>query len=112
MDKQQIHEMTDFFGVLADNTRLSILYLLREKEMMSKEIQDEMVKAQSTVSQHLKILKNAGLIDSRKEGAIKNYRIRDDRIFKILRTIKFYLLEKKKKLLESIEKQDVLDTLR
>src|SRR6056297_2698536 len=110
MDKQQIHEMTDFFGVLADNTRLSILFLLKEREMMSKEIQETLGKAQSTVSQHLKTLKNAGLIDSRKDGAIKNYRIQDERIFKIIRKIKLYLLEKKRKILEGIEEQDVLDT--
>jgi len=55
-------ELIEFLRILADQTRLDILDLLRYKEKTSSEIQTALEKSQSTISQHLKALSNKNLI--------------------------------------------------
>jgi ArsR family transcriptional regulator len=43
---------------------------------------------QSTVSQHLKVLKTCGIIDYRKEGVLTCYRVIDPRVRKIIEIFK------------------------
>lgn len=62
-----MHEV-DIFKALADPTRLRILETIKNKERCICEIIPATGKSQPNVSQHLKILKNAGLIEERKEG--------------------------------------------
>lgn len=64
---------TDLFKALSDTTRLKILYLLNEEEMCVCELIYALDKPQSTTSHHLNVLKNAGLIKSRKEGVWMHY---------------------------------------
>jgi ArsR family transcriptional regulator len=56
------------FKALADATRLRILKLLDVREMCVCEVMIALDLTQSTASHHLKILENAGLVKSRKEG--------------------------------------------
>jgi ArsR family transcriptional regulator len=56
------------FKALADQTRLKILDCIRTGEKCICEIIPYTGKSQPNVSQHLKILKHAGLICERKEG--------------------------------------------
>jgi ArsR family transcriptional regulator len=58
----------DVFKALADPTRLKILDLIRDEEKCICDIIPYTGKSQPNVSQHLKILRIAGLIDERKEG--------------------------------------------
>ncbi len=62
------HEAAELFKALADETRLRILRILFEREHCVTDLMTELKLAQSYVSHHLKILKTAGLIDSRREG--------------------------------------------
>jgi len=55
-------DFIEFLRVLADQTRLDILDLLRQKKKTSSEIQTVLIKSQSTISQHLKVLTNKNLI--------------------------------------------------
>ena len=59
----------DIFKALADPTRLKILDCVRKGEKCICEIIPHTGKSQPTVSQHLKILKIAGLVNERKDGA-------------------------------------------
>ena len=56
------------FGALADPTRFSILQRLQSGERRVGELCDETKLAQSLISFHLKALRQAGLIRSRKDG--------------------------------------------
>jgi len=49
--------------------------LLQEQEMCVSDLTDEVGADQSTVSKHLAVLKDVGLIDVRKEGALNYYRV-------------------------------------
>lgn len=63
---------------LSDANRATILKLLEEKELCVCELQALLGLAQSTVSKHLKLLEEAGLVSSRRQGAWIIYRLSDD----------------------------------
>lgn len=59
---------TAIFKALADDTRLRILNLLRQREICVCEIVDVLGLCQSKVSRHLATLKHAGLVSCRRDG--------------------------------------------
>ena len=63
------------FHALSDETRLGILEMLRGGERCVCELQDELDAAQSRLSFHLRVLKDAGLVTDRKEGRWSYYSI-------------------------------------
>jgi len=70
--------MRDFMGVtraLADGNRVRILMALHNNELCVCQIIHLLRLAPSTVSKHISILHQAGLVDSRKEGRWVYYRL-------------------------------------
>lgn len=63
------------FRALANAKRLEILSLLRKKELSVNEITDSLKFRQSNISQHLNVLKNAGIVESRRIGKKIYYRL-------------------------------------
>jgi DNA-binding transcriptional ArsR family regulator len=61
------------FKALADPTRRKILNLLKEKELTAGEISSHFDMSKPSVSQHLKLLKNAGLVNAVKKGQFVVY---------------------------------------
>ncbi len=61
------------FHALSDATRLAVLEMLRGGERCVCELQDALDAAQSRLSFHLKVLKEAGLVEDRKEGRWSYY---------------------------------------
>jgi ArsR family transcriptional regulator len=61
---------------LAHPSRLLILEALQEGEMCVCELTDLVGSDQSTVSKHLSVLKQTGIVDTRKEGSMIFYRLR------------------------------------
>ena len=61
------------FHALSDETRLAVLELLRGGERCVCELQDALGAAQSRLSFHLKVLKDAGLVTDRREGRWSYY---------------------------------------
>jgi ArsR family transcriptional regulator len=72
------------FKALAHPARLVLLRRLRESECCVSEVEHCLGISQPNVSQHLKILKDAGLIAGRREKTRVCYRIADKRIERIL----------------------------
>jgi ArsR family transcriptional regulator, arsenate/arsenite/antimonite-responsive transcriptional repressor len=64
---------------LSDSNRVKIIKLLQHKTMCVCELQAALKIAQPTVSKHLKILEEAMLVSSMKEGLWVNYSISDGR---------------------------------
>lgn len=60
---------------LADETRIRILGALTDRELCVCQLIELLAFAPSTVSKHLSILRNARLIDSRKQGRWMYYRL-------------------------------------
>lgn len=72
--------MKDFIKVmkaLSDPNRVKIVKMLQHKLMCVCEIQAALRIAQSSVSKHLKILEEAGLVDYEKDGLWVNYYLTD-----------------------------------
>jgi ArsR family transcriptional regulator len=72
--------MKDFIIVmkaLSDPNRVKIVKMLQHKTMCVCEIQSVLQIAQPTVSKHLKILENAGIVRFRKDGLWINYFLAD-----------------------------------
>ena len=68
--------MKEFLRVMkaaSDPTRVKILKMLGKRSMCVCEIQTALGTAQSTASKHLRILEEAGLVRSEKEGLWVNY---------------------------------------
>ena len=61
------------FHALSDETRLAVLEMLRGGERCVCELQEELDAAQSRLSFHLKVLKEAGLVRDRREGRWSYY---------------------------------------
>lgn len=61
------------FKALNDKTRREILELLRKKDMTAGEIVDKFNISGPSISHHLDLLRQAGLIDSEKEGQFVKY---------------------------------------
>ena len=72
------------FKALASEDRLRILAALRECECCVCELQIVLDAPQSTVATHLRKLREAGLIKSRKKGRWSYYRIADTAVFELL----------------------------
>jgi len=64
-----------FFKTLADETRLRILALLTSGELCVCDLMAALELPQSTVSRHLATLRNAGLVDDRRQGVWMYYRL-------------------------------------
>lgn len=63
------------FHALSDATRLSILEMLRDGEQCVCDLQDGLDAAQSRLSFHLRVLREAGLVVDRQEGRWSYYSI-------------------------------------
>jgi DNA-binding transcriptional ArsR family regulator len=63
------------FAALADPTRVRILDLLSKRERAVGELVREFELSQPAVSQHLRVLKEAGLVASRADAQRRIYRV-------------------------------------
>jgi len=77
----------EFFKALGDETRLTIVGMLLKGERCACKFEDIGDKDQTTISRHLKILTEAGIIKSMKRGRYNIYSIKDDGIMEFLKRI-------------------------
>jgi ArsR family transcriptional regulator, arsenate/arsenite/antimonite-responsive transcriptional repressor len=73
-----MRELMAVIKALADENRVRILMALGPKELCVCQIVELLGLAPSTVSKHMAILKQARLLDSRKEGRWMFYRLAED----------------------------------
>ena len=71
----ELDRAVSLFHALSDPIRLSILEMLRGGERCVCDLQDDVGAAQSKLSFHLKVLKEAGLVEDRREGRWSYYTI-------------------------------------
>ncbi len=78
-DAKLFEDIADYMKAFAHPTRLRILeYLMRQKMTCVKFLWEELGLQQSNVSQHLALLRQRGIIDSRKDGVKTCYWIADE----------------------------------
>jgi len=72
-----MREFIQVMKALSDPNRVKMVKLLQRRTLCVCEIREALGLAQSTVSKHLKILEEAGLVTYSKEGLWVNYRAAD-----------------------------------
>jgi len=85
--------MNEVFKALADPTRRKILDLLKERDLTAGEIAEHFEMSKPSISNHLKILKTAGLVLDEKKGQFIMYSLNST----ILQDVIKWLLDKKGK---------------
>ncbi|MDL2319356.1 metalloregulator ArsR/SmtB family transcription factor, partial [Eubacteriales bacterium OttesenSCG-928-A19] len=76
---KSVHEQNaKIFKAFCDERRLAILELLQNGEMCACELQDKLPIGQSTLSHHMRILCDSGIVDSRREGKWTHYVISEE----------------------------------
>lgn len=89
--KTKSAEAAKLFHALSDETRLEIVRLLRNGEKCVCDLTDALDAAQSRLSFHLKTLKDAGIVEDRREGRWIYYQLNGEamtRLEKILGGLK------------------------
>ena len=86
-DERILEFKSRIFKVIGDANRLKIIEILRSGENCQCEIIPLIAQSQPTVSRHLKLLEEAGLIMSRKEGTKAFYQVVDEHIFSLIDAI-------------------------
>ena len=74
------HRQAEFCKSLADAKRLMIIHELREGEKSVNELAERLGLKQSNTSQHLSILRRAGVVITRREGNTVYYDLANHRI--------------------------------
>ncbi|MBX7172576.1 MAG: metalloregulator ArsR/SmtB family transcription factor [Pyrinomonadaceae bacterium] len=70
-----LQELETFFLALADKTRLRLLNLMRDGEVCVCFFTEVLGESQPKISRHLAYLRNAGLVEARRDGKWMHYRI-------------------------------------
>jgi ArsR family transcriptional regulator len=77
--------MAEFFKVLADPTRLSVITAILDRELCVQEISGLMGMSQSAVSHQLKLLRDAGLAKRRRQGRNIYYSLDDSHVRRLIK---------------------------
>jgi len=82
---QEIHQLhADICSALADPTRILLLYSLSEGPSTVNELVARLDASQPTISRHLKILRERGLVSATRQGQAVEYSLLDVRIIDAL----------------------------
>lgn len=75
---EMLSELVDFFSIFADETRLKIISALAISEMCVTDISRTLFINQTTVSHQLRLLKNYGAVETRRDGKIIFYSLKHE----------------------------------
>lgn len=86
MDQSLQQFKADFFRALAHPVRIRLLETLVIRERSVQELQADLSVDQSSVSQHLAVLRNQNIVSARKSGSAMRYGLRDPLVGELLST--------------------------
>lgn len=84
-DEETLFRLSELFKVFGDGTRIRILYVLFEAEVCVCDLARLLGMTQSAVSHQLRLLKQARLVKSRRDGKTIFYSLADDHVATLLR---------------------------
>lgn len=83
-EEDLLFDLAEVFKIFGDSTRIKILYVLFETELCVCDIAQLLNMNQSAISHQLRILKQAKLVQSRREGKSIFYSLSDKHVWTIL----------------------------
>jgi DNA-binding transcriptional ArsR family regulator len=83
--KQEIIQLeADFCAALSDPTRIFILYALNERALNVTDLTNGLSLPQPTISRHLKVLRERGLVYTERQGTVITYHLADQRVIQAM----------------------------
>jgi ArsR family transcriptional regulator len=93
--QQEITQLeANFCAALSDPNRLLILYALNEKPLNVTELTNELGLSQPTMSRHLKVLRERGLVQAVRAGTVITYHLTDARLIQALDLLRNVMRER------------------
>ena len=83
-EETQLYDLAELFKVFGDSTRIKILYVLFQAEMCVCDIAQLLNMGQSAISHQLRVLKQAKLVKSRRDGKTMFYSLADSHVRTII----------------------------
>ncbi|MBP7401257.1 MAG: helix-turn-helix transcriptional regulator [Clostridia bacterium] len=83
--EESLYDLAEWFKVFGDSTRIRILWALGESGMCVCDIAALLGMTQSAISHQLRVLKQAKLVRSRREGKSMFYALDDEHVGQVLR---------------------------
>lgn len=83
-DEDELCDLAELFKVFGDSTRIRILFVLFESEVCVCDLANILNMTQSAISHQLRILKQAKLVKSRREGKSVFYSLADGHVSTII----------------------------
>ena len=93
IDNDQITELAEMFNLLGEPSRLKIILACLDEEQSVSSIKEKAGLSQSLASHHLRLLKAARLMKSRKEGKQVFYSVADEHIACVLKDMVDHVTE-------------------
>lgn len=90
---QHVENLSNLLKSISHPIRLKILCLLENREMTVGDIRDEVETTHANISQHLTILRNQGIIDSRKDSNFIYNSIADERVMELIKAMRTLFCE-------------------
>jgi ArsR family transcriptional regulator len=81
-------------SALADPTRLLLLYVLADQPCNVTELTQKLELPQPTISRHLKVLRESGLVKASRRGALVQYELTDHRVIEALDILRSILRDR------------------
>ena len=79
-EEETLYDLAELFKVFGDTTRIKILYVLFESDLCVCDIAASLNMGQSAISHQLRVLKQAQLVKSRRDGKQVIYSLADDHV--------------------------------
>jgi DNA-binding transcriptional ArsR family regulator len=83
-DIKDLYELSDFFKVMGDGTRIQLLWALEESDMCVGDLAVLLDMTKSAISHQLKVLRMSKLVKAHKQGKNVYYSLDDEHIKDIL----------------------------
>lgn len=88
-----VNDLAEVFKVFGDSTRIKILWTLFDKEICVFDIAEAVGMSQSAVSHQLRVLKQARLVKSRRDGKNTFYSLDDEHVKRIIEQVMIHITE-------------------
>ena len=87
MPEADVQDLLAFFKAMANESRLRIIGLLAERERSGQELAELLGLKEPTVSHHLTVLKELGVVTSRPDGVVRWHALKPDAISEIAKSM-------------------------
>lgn len=83
LSDELLFDIAEVFKIFGDSTRVKIIYALKLSELCVSDLAFITNSSDSAISHQLRILKQAKLVKSRKDGKVVYYSLKDDHVIRL-----------------------------